>query len=104
MAATVTITDKVKVANARINVASVLLDSSYPTGGEAITPNQFGMGVIMAVLPVSSSGFHPEWDNVNNKLLMYWVDNNAVADSQMIQVPDTTDLSAVTVIVTVIGR
>lgn len=105
MAATVTNTARLKTNNGQIVISTVLLDSSYPTGGEAITANQLGLGTIQGVLVAgNAAGYGAEWVAADNKLKMYHVDNNAAGDSAMIEVPDETDLEAVTVTVLAIGR
>lgn len=98
MAAVVTITDRFDAGNANIIVGTIALDSSYPTGGEAISANALGLGKVAALIPTGSGqlGYHAEWDGANSKLLMFYADYDAGADGALIQVPDTTDLSAVT--------
>ncbi len=76
----------------QIYSCSVAFDSSYPTGGEAIifpfTPD------IVIITP--ASGYIFEYDYTNAKILVYYFDYDAVADGAAIQVPNTTDLSALT--------
>ncbi len=69
-------------------------DNSYSTGGEAfdVTGNErFDI-----VLTAAKGGYVGVWDAANQKLLAYYGDNNNASDGPLIQVPDTTDLSAVT--------
>lgn len=68
MAATVTIRKRGKFGNGLIVVADIALDSSYPTGGESITTQKFGLTVLDFVLPSPASGYVFEFDHVNSKL------------------------------------
>jgi hypothetical protein len=88
---------------------SIAGDSSYPTGGtasfkakvvaaaKAADPSlRIDADNIMGILPLDTKGYQLAYDKANDKLKVYYVDNDAVADSAMIEVPNTTDLSAVT--------
>lgn len=82
-------------ANAYERIGVLAFDSSYPTGGEAL---DFGddCETILWFQAQPTSGYSFQFDYANQKLLVYYVDNNAAADSAQIQVPDTTDLSTLT--------
>lgn len=86
-------------------VRKVAFDSSYPTGGEAITDAQLGFskGVDwVEVLP--KGGYVFEYDNTNNKIKAY-VEEAVAAGGPLLEVGNTVDLSAVTdVIVVAHGR
>lgn len=69
---------------------SVAFDSSYPTGGESISLPFTPVLVIIA----PTSGYVFEWDYDNNKIKAFYADYDAVADGVLIEVADTTDLSA----------
>ena len=74
----------------------VTFDSSYATGGEALTPSQVGLTSISGVEAIDNhAGYVFEYDQANSKLIAYWADNNAAADSALIEVANATDLSAV---------
>jgi len=77
---------------ARVYIGTVLFDSSYPTGGEAV---EFGFTPEF-VIAEPTAGYVFTWDYTNEKLLAYRYDYDAVADGVAIQVADTTNLSAVT--------
>lgn len=94
---TVTIKKKFKCNNGYIVIADVVLDSSYPIGGEAISAKELGLEVIEFVNPSPASGYVFEFDHTNKKLKAFYADYDAAADGALIEVPDTTDLSAVTV-------
>lgn len=68
MSATVTEKRKFKFGNGFGVVADVAMDSSYPTGGEALTAQQFGLSVLNFVLPSPAAGYLFEFDHTNNKL------------------------------------
>lgn len=73
-----------------------VFDSSYPTGGEALTAAQLGLKQIETLEVVESpDGYFFDYDRANSKLKAFYVDNNNASDGPIIQVPDTTDLSAV---------
>lgn len=46
-------------------------DSNYPTGGEALTPNQLGMTTIRYVHFEPTAGLVFEYDHTNQKVLVY---------------------------------
>lgn len=68
MAASVTVKKKNKFGNGYAVTADVTFDSSYPTGGEALTAQQFGLTVIDFVLPSPAAGYIFEFDHANSKL------------------------------------
>lgn len=97
MAAVATVTKKYGIGGtATLYVGTIALDSSYPTGGEAIDVS--GNERLEIVLCSHSGGYSFDWDQNDQKLIAYYVDNNAAGDSAQIEVPNTTDLSALTAI------
>lgn len=78
----------------KLYVGTIAFDDSYPTGGEAfdITGNES----IDSMMLGHKSGYTFSYDAANAKVIAYYVDNDAGADSAQIQIPNTTDLSAVT--------
>lgn len=103
MALTVTSIDKTKAGRLRLNIVKVTFDSSYPTGGEALTAAQLGLNKVVHVAPAPASGYVGEYDLTNSKLKAYYGDNNNASDGPLIEVPNTTDLSAVVMYLVVIG-
>lgn len=92
-------------------VSTVLLDTSYPTGGEALTKADLGFAATVDptfnVTAQPTAGYIPEYDHVNSKLLMYRQKDPAAAggaDIALPQVADTADLSLVTVRVVASGK
>lgn len=95
MAATTTIDRSVNLeAGFTLSHGRISFDNSYPTGGEALDPT--GQSFFDTVFFETRAGYSFEWDKANQKVIVYYVDNNAAGDSAQIQVPDTTDLSALT--------
>lgn len=69
---------------------TLTLDSSYPTGGEAIdAPGDAGFHHLL-VAP--AGGYVGYWDKANQKIIAY---QQSAATSALTQVPNATDLSAV---------
>jgi hypothetical protein len=51
------------------NTYTVEFDSSYPTGGEAVTATNFDLGSIVELRPGGPvDGYIPEWDSANSKI------------------------------------
>ena len=69
-----TITDKAlrKLGNAYAVVADVTFGASYPTGGESLTPAQFGLSVIDLMLIETSTGYLFQYDYTNSKLKAFY--------------------------------
>jgi hypothetical protein len=68
MAATVAIKKRSKFGNGYAVTADVTFGSSYPTGGEALTAQQFGLSALDFVLPSPAAGYIFEFDHANKKL------------------------------------
>lgn len=84
-------------------VKTIAFDNSYPTGGEqlgsaataAAGAAALGLSSVLFLQAESTAGYVFEYDYAG-KLLAYYADYNAGADGALIQVPNATDLSAVT--------
>jgi hypothetical protein len=98
MAATVTVDAVQYEGFNRVTRSRVTLDSSYPTGGYTITPNQLGLGAIDFVIANDRLGYSFDWDYTNNKLLVYRGDNANASPAPGVQVSNGADLSAVTAV------
>jgi len=68
VAASVSLKKTIKLSNLFAAVADVNFDSSYPTGGEALTAKQFGLNALVFVLPAPAAGYMFEFDHANSKL------------------------------------
>ncbi len=73
---------------------TVAMDSSYPTGGEALDVAANTRFEVLMAQP--TSGYVFQWDTANQLLKAYYADNNNAADGPLIEVPAATDLSTVT--------
>lgn len=85
----------------RVKHAKITFDSSYPTGGETLTASTFGLSSIIGVIADSGDGYTFEYNAP--KLLAYWVDTTTDG-APLVQVANTTDLSAVACQAIVIGH
>lgn len=100
-------------ANKRVRVRSVTFDSSYPTGGESLTPADVGLRVITEARAHgafrksdASDAVLVSYDYTNKKLLAYRQKDPAAtggADIALPQVGNTIDLSAYSGRITFIG-
>lgn len=76
-------------------VGTLAFDTTYPTGGEALTINQLGLTRLDEMHVSPSEGLVFEWDRsaATPKILAYWVDTS-VDGAPMAQVTTDTDLAA----------
>lgn len=96
----------ISIGSHRMTVRTIAFDSSYATGGEALTYRDLGFSQRPDVVIVESkSGYVFEYDSTNEKLLARWGDNDNAADGPLVEVPAATNLAAITgVQVVAIGR
>lgn len=94
--------------NKKVRVRTVTFDSSYATGGEALTASDFGLRVLTEVRPHgafrttdATSAVTVSYDHTNAKLVAYW--GNAGSASVLPEVTSTTDLSTYSGRVTAVG-
>ncbi len=85
-------------------VTLITMDASYPTGGEAVTAAQLGLATVDVAMCTSNTGHVAQYDKANAKIKLYYADYDAVADGALIEVPNTTDVSAVVVTVMAFGK
>ncbi len=81
-----------------MDLVSFTGDSSYPTGGysgfAAKVRTMSGDGrAPLAFIPQDCAGYHPVYDQANDKLKIFWCAGSGAA---MSEVTNATDLSAVT--------
>ena len=88
--------------NNKYVIKRILFDSSYATGGEALTPTTLGLEQIHIMLTSSEdNGYVAEYDYSGEKLVLY----EAGADGAALdEVANTTDVSAVYVRIIAYGR
>lgn len=71
----------------------ITFDSSYATGGEALTATDVGLGTILFVYAPAAGGRVFEYDYANAKLLAF---QDAATALPLAQVPNTTNLATTT--------
>lgn len=63
------------LGNQRVGIFTFTFSTSYPAGGEPMTPSLFGMQKVLAVIPLGSPRASAEvitvYDSVNNTLALY---------------------------------
>lgn len=96
MSLAITVNDTTVFGDKRIVLASVDFDSSYPTGGEALTPANFSLDSIDLIVPTHKLGYLVEYDKANSLLKAFYFDYDAGADGAAIQVANATNLSGLT--------
>jgi hypothetical protein len=94
MALTVSTVRKGVVGDMRYSIVDVTFDASYPTGGESVTPADFGFTTDIFHVDggVSDTGIVVGFIDSTSKLKAYWVDTT-VDGAGMAEVVDTTNLS-----------
>lgn len=98
MALTITVETTEIVGRHREVRGLVTFDSSYPTNGEAVTPADFGLTQLTDLrLEAGPGGYVPVWNQSTTaaKLKVLMGDNNNASDGPLIEVANTTNLSAV---------
>lgn len=71
MALTISNLVRHNVGDARLHVGTIDFDSSYPTGGESLTPANVGLVKIDSMDFDSQSGYTFVYDHSNQKVLVY---------------------------------
>lgn len=92
------------IGDRRLVLAEVTFDSSYPTGGEAVTAADFGLDTqIDTVIPSQpvTPGKKVAYDHENSKLVVYAEDATSGVHAEAASASDQSTLS---VRVTVIGK
>jgi hypothetical protein len=103
MALTITVPDagRTVIGNKRLTIGTIAFDSSYPTGGEAFTPEDIGLDKI-DFITFTSDVVQCYW--ASDLLLAYYGDNDNSADAEFVQVTNTDDISGANVKFFAIGR
>ena len=68
MALTITIDREERMGKRYYRSGTIAFDSSYPTGGESLTPSDLGLRTIDILLAAPAGGLMFEYDNANQKL------------------------------------
>lgn len=88
-------------------IITMVGDSAYPTGGTANFEDEVRKKLLMGnvelydVKALDGKGYVLGYDYENDKLKVYRADYDAVADGPLVEVPDTTNLSGVTFVISV---
>lgn len=105
MAASVSVVTGPEVpGNRKFVTADVTFDSSYATGGEAISVSSLGLTRLDFMWVSPDDGYLAQWDGslTAPKIKLFWVDTT-VDGAAMAEVASTTDVSAVAVKVFAFG-
>lgn len=101
MAITYSVDTPELVGRQRLVRGTITFDSSYPTGGEAVAVASLGLTALTRLdvfpgLGSSTTGYVPVWDGSTSspKVLALMGDNNNASDGPLIEVANTTNLSA----------
>lgn len=88
--------------NRKTTIAQVTFDSSYATGGEAITVSSLGLDRLDYLLVDAGAGYLARWDGSKTtpKILLY---RQTAATGALAEVPSTTDVSTIVVNVLAFG-
>lgn len=103
--------------NKRIVVTEITFDSSYATGGEALTPANLGLASIDALIPsgvaaaaAGAAAVAVKFDRTNNKLQAFRVgaiaasgDPETLAAASLAEVSNTISLAGLKVVAVVVG-
>jgi hypothetical protein len=98
---TITAVAKSQVSGLNLDRISFAGDGAYPAGGtpgfQALVRTALGKGsvTILQVQVEDCGGYVPMYDNANDKLKVYYGDNNNAADGALVE-NATANLSAVT--------
>lgn len=110
MAVSVTDVKRGVLGDLKYLIADVTFDSSYPLGGEALTAGTLGLTTIyyMDLTAVrdpdtTDNLLIATYDYTNSKIVAGW-DNESGSNSAFVEVDDTTDISAYSVRIFVLGK
>lgn len=79
-----------------LRAVTVTMDSSYATGGEAITANACRLGSITGAVFGANGGWVPVWDQANLKVMAYGQDGDTTgAPVALSQADAATDIATI---------
>ena len=99
MAITATKVYKVPIGGIEVmSIYDITFDTSYPTGGYAVTPSTFGLRKITHIDPggITTGGYGVSWDKTNSKLKLFRTKDPAAAggaDIVMQEVANATNVA-----------
>lgn len=81
--------------NRKQSVGTITFDSSYPTGGEAFVPAEFGLDRLDFLFVSGANGYVAAWDGSASapKVLLY---RQTAATGALAEVPNATNVATVT--------
>jgi len=85
-----------KLAGIMVSLKTLTGLGTYATGGYTLPTQPADVPGTIREVRGEGGGYSTEWDAANSKLKVMYSDYNAVADGPLIEVANTTDLSAVT--------
>ena len=107
MALTVSLNRPTVFGDAKVASGTITFDSSYPTGGESLTPALLGLTSIATFVgqpAIDANGcVIPSLKRSTSVLFAYWVDTSTDG-AELAEVADTTDLSGYTFDFIAFGR
>lgn len=94
------------IGNKLISFGTITMSNSYATGGDSIDwTAETGIGKVEYVSsPPTIGGYVLVPNAANTKIMAFYADYDAAGDGALIQVAATTDLSAQTAQIMIIGR
>lgn len=93
--------DAFQVQGHRYRVSgTIAFDSSYPVGGETLTPNDFGLSSIEDILVSNRNGYSFEFDKTNTKLKVFSGSPTSTQTLYMLATAVTSSSTAATNMVT----
>jgi hypothetical protein len=91
----------------RIRLVTITGDASYPTGGYALTGNQFGLrsidGIIVLGCVTAATGIMPYWNTTTQKWQLFYPTNGATSPNAGEEIPNGTSVSTITFTVAVLS-
>jgi hypothetical protein len=87
-----------QVSGSERTTRGTLAFGTYPTNGEPFTARQVGLSRVFSVHIYPSKGFLFEPDLAASKLKAFYADYDATSDGPLIEVPNNTDLAALTAV------
>lgn len=107
MALTYAIREHLSLGNAKAEIVDITFDASYASGGEAVDKTALGFAIIYGVFPMpansTSGGYYFAYNPTTKMLMAFWGNYPAAAAGPLVEVPNGTDLSGVTVRCFVVG-
>lgn len=82
----------------RPSLIEITFDNSYATGGEALTPADFGLGEVDAVFFENKGGYVFEYDYANEKVIAYESGTASAALDECDAADDLSGIGAVRVV------